>query len=270
MLTNLTKNTKQIELIYILIVGIIFGAFCVYLVKFTNPFIFIISFLIIIVLFSVLSLFFKDKFSKRLLLKGLIFPIFFILVIIISLIHINLLETKGENNTSTLIHFDLYIINNSISIDNFNQTLADANKIWKKYNITLELNKVYFKNLNETEKYFLLNVNATDSKECERYKKLINFSDSNIIKVIILDSNSSKKGRGCICGCDSIIIAREIILFKDLTGWNLAHEFGHMFGLLDLHNRYNLMCDELKIFNPTFLNKNQTKSVLETSNAKFI
>jgi hypothetical protein len=190
---------------------------------------------------------------------------------IFTLINLNRIETKGENNTPSLLKFDLYIINQSISLEDFNKILIDANKIWGEYNVSFELNKIYWESLNDTEKSFLLEVNATNNEECKKYNQIINFSNNSHLKVIILtNANSSKKGRGCICGCESVIIGKEIVFFQDLTGWNFAHEFGHILGLLDLSNRYNLMCDELKLISPKFLNKNQTKSVTASINTRFI
>ena len=182
---------------------------------------------------------------------------------IIVLTYFNISESKGENSNSQNMKFDLYIINNSTTLEKFNHDLIRANKIWNKYNINLEMNKFYFiDELNENQTLFLLDVNATDEEECAKYLDIISFSNKSDMRVLVLDSNSKYKGRGCICGCNSVILEPKKELFRDLTGWNLAHEFGHIFGLVDLRNRYNLMCDEFKLIQPKFINQEQMDSVI--------
>lgn len=179
---------------------------------------------------------------------------------IFFLAYFNISDGKAENLDSYEVKFDLYVLDNATSLAKFSEDLQIANKIWAKYNISLVLENSYFiaTDLSDDDKSFLLNNNATE-EDCIKYNDIINsFSkNSTKLKAIILSSDSKHKGRGCICGCNSIIVEPKKELFSDLTGWNLAHEFGHIFGLSDLRNRWNLMCDEFKIMNPKFLNKEQ-------------
>ncbi|MDP3026100.1 MAG: hypothetical protein Q8N63_00180 [Nanoarchaeota archaeon] len=180
------------------------------------------------------------------------------------LAYFNISDGKAENLSYHEVKFDLYILDNATSLSKFNGDLQIANKVWERYNLSLILENTYFidTNLNDDDKSFLLNNNATE-EDCLKYNETINsFSkNSTKLKVIILSSDSKHKGRGCICGCNSVILEPKKELLFDLTGWNLAHEFGHIFGLVDLRNRWNLMCDEFKVVRPKFLNKEQFKSI---------
>ncbi len=258
------KNPKLIEMIALAIMMIVFLFAFYYIIKHNNPFIFILSFLLLAIIIIVFYFFAKDKFAKRFLLKCLIFPVFVVLMTIGILAYFNITDGKGENLNPYEVKFDLYILDNATSPTKFDNDLQTANKIWKKYNISLILEDSYFINtdLSDDDKSFLLNNNATE-EDCLKYNETINsFSDNSTnLKVIILSSDSKHKGRGCICGCNSVIVEPKKELLFDLTGWNLAHEFGHIFGLSDLRNRWNLMCDEFKIMKPKFLNKEQFNSV---------
>jgi len=263
MIDRLRKNPKLIEFGALGIMAIVFLFAFYYILKNNNPFMFILSFLILSIILLLFRFFVKDKFAKKFLLKCLIFPAIFILIMIIVLAYFNISDGKGENANSQSLEFDLYIINNSTTLEKFNHDLIKANKIWNKYDINLEMNKFYFiDSLNETQTLFLLDVNATDEEECAKYRDIISFSNKSDMRVLVLDSDSKHKGRGCICGCDSVILEPKKELFRDLTGWNLAHEFGHIFGLVDLRNRYNLMCDEFKLIQPKFINQEQMDSVI--------
>jgi len=174
------------------------------------------------------------------------------------LIYFNISERNYSNFEAREIGFDLYIVNNSIDHNKAIEEIDFANKLWGKYNISLKLNNTYnIDNLTNLDSDFLLEVNATNSDSCNVYLDKISFSNNSKLRVIILSSNSKHMGRGCICGCNSIVLDSRKELSMDLTGWNLAHEFGHILGLIDIRNRYNLMDDEFKVFRPSFLNREQ-------------
>jgi len=258
------KNPKLIEIIALAIMMIVFLFAFYYIIKHNNPFIFILSFLLLTIIILVFYFFVEDRFAKRFLLKCLIFLVFVVLMTIGALAYFNMTDGKAENLNHYEVRFDLYVLDNATSLSKFNTDLQIANKIWGKYNISLILKNSYFidSNLSDDDKSFLLNNNATE-EDCIKYNKIINsFSNnSSKLKTIILSSDSTHKGRGCICGCNSVIVEPKKELLFDLTGWNIAHEFGHIFGLSDLRNRWNLMCDEFKILRPKFLNKEQFNSV---------
>ena len=258
------KNPKLIEGIALAIMMIVFLFAFYYIIKHNNPFIFILSFLLLAIIILVFYFFVKDKFAKRFLLKCLIFPVFVVLMTICILAYFNISDGKTENLTHYEVKFDLYVLDNATPPAKFDKDLQTANKIWAKYNLSLVLEKSYFIDtlLGDDDKSFLLNNNATE-EDCVKYNEIVNsFSkNSTKLKVIVLSSDSKHKGRGCICGCNSVILEPKKELLFDLTGWNLAHEFGHIFGLNDLRNRWDLMCDEFKIMRPKFLNKEQFNSV---------
>ncbi|MCK5624214.1 hypothetical protein KAI04_00035 [Candidatus Pacearchaeota archaeon] len=140
--------------------------------------------------------------------------------------------------------------------------LLKANEIWNEQNIFLRIKETfYIEEIDFLEESFLLNVDATNKSECLKYNEIISFSNKSELRLILLDSESNHRGRGCICGCDSIVVDIKKELSLDLTGWNIAHEFGHLFGQFDIKNRYNLMCDQLKVIKPSFLNKKQIYSL---------
>ena len=264
MLESIKKNPKLIEMIALLIMMIVFLFAFYYIIEHNNPFIFILSFLLLSIIILAFYFFIKDKFARRFLLKCLMFPILVILMMIFFLTYFNISDGKAENLNHYEIKFDLYILDNATSPTKFNKDLQIANKIWERYHVSLILENSYFidTNLNDEDKSFLLNNNAT-KEDCLKYNEIINsFSkNSSKLKAIILSSDSKHKGRGCICGCNSVILEPKRELLFDLTGWNLAHEFGHIFGLIDLRNRWNLMCDEFKVIRPKFLNKEQFNSI---------
>ena len=83
----------------------------------------------------------------------------------------------------------------------------------------------------------------------------------------------SAQGRGCLCGCDFIILNSQ---YKKL-GWNLAHELGHVMWAKIKCWKWNLMIeyspecsmtlfqgwshDLIKFFSPKFLNQEQIDNV---------
>ena len=61
------------------------------------------------------------------------------------------------------------------------------------------------------------------------------------MSIIFLKNHISKKmGRGNLCGHSFAIFQQEKIYFLDLTGWNLAHEIGHVLGLIHPNNFYKV------------------------------
>ncbi|MEM4605947.1 MAG: hypothetical protein QW103_02850, partial [Candidatus Pacearchaeota archaeon] len=117
-------------------------------------------------------------------------------------------------------------------------------------------------------------ISYRDSEEereriCESfYLPIINkITNNSPDKSIIYVKSKKSGGRGSLCGHNFAIFNKEKILLRDLTGWNLAHEFGHVFGLEDKRNQYqsNLMNDRYKLFfYSSFLNQKQINVVKES------
>jgi hypothetical protein len=265
MIKYFKKNPRVLESLSFLLMALVFLVFFYVLMSINKSVIVFLSFILMEIIIIIMYFLFKDKYAKKFLLKCLVFPALFIIIMISSFVYFNISEGKGVNLSPAEVYFDVYISDNSTTMDKFHQDLEVANKIWNQYNISLILNNSYFieGSLNETEKSYLLDTNANES-ECIYYNEIISsFSNNKNLKVIMINAESPHKGRGCICGCNSIILEGDTELFMDLTGWNLAHEFGHILGLFDLINRYNLMCDEYKSIRPNFLSKSQLESILE-------
>ena len=271
MIEYFKRNPKILEQLAFLFMAIVFFGLFYFLMKFSRSVIVLLSLIVISIIILISYFIYKNRFARRFLLKCLIFPILFIIIMLSCFVYFNISEGKGENSHHYQVNFNVYILDNSTTLEKFSNDLIIANNIWNNYNISLVLNKSYFIYglLNDTEKSFLLNVNASNDSECLRYNQLLSKLSNNDtgLEVIVLGASSDYKGRACICGCKSIILENNKELFMDLTGWNLAHEFGHIFGLVDFRNRYNLMCDEFKFIKLSFLNKEQVKSVANiTSN----
>ncbi len=187
--------------------------------------------------------------------------------------------TQGVNFEEKNISFDVYVINNVIEDKKLNSYLNYNKEVWEKYNISIEYSQIVKKNINlSQEEILFLFGNGNNEEECLNYtiilSKLVdNTENSNII---FLDNNNSKHaGRGSLCGLNFALVSQEKSWISDFTGWNLAHETGHVFGLLDIRyygrTKFNLMNDEFKglfSFNSHFLNQHQVDIVVKMINNK--
>jgi len=235
-----------------------------------HPFIIAFSLLIssgIIVIYEVI----KRKVNKN---SRIIFSFLFILSSLIMLMVTLLFHQNslvGVNKNPQNISLDIYIINKILTKEKALDYVNEANKIWNKYNITIQINKIYFKNVNlsKDETDYLFKKGYTE-EECINYSKILSkFIENNELKIIFLDDlENGIKGRGCICNCTFVIVAPEKILFKDFTGWNLAHEIGHLLGLEDIRSceriKKNLMNDEYKkvLWKSDYLTQDQVNKII--------
>jgi hypothetical protein len=191
-------------------------------------------------------------------------------------------EAKGINKDHLITEFNFYIVNNEIENKDLVSYISKANKIWNKYNITIHIENIYNVeiNISDEERYFLYtNVSEKNSEEenkriCEEeYMPLINqITSNNSNRSIIFIEGDGSSGRGSLCGHSFAIFNREKFYFIDLTGWNLAHEIGHIFGLIHPENIYkiNLMTDKHKLFwKSSFLTQPQIENVKSTIQKRF-
>lgn len=222
----------------------------------------------------------KRRFLKRFVLSAL-FWIILLLILSFSILYFGTKqnEKRGVNNYNSFeLNFEVYVINNLTSNINVERYFKESDKIWNRYNLSTKI--VTINNLeislSEREKEFLFN--AMSSKEdnsseiCDKeymplIKKITN--NSNLLGAIFIDKASSDyAGRGCICNCKFVILDVDKYLFLDFTGLNLAHEIGHLIGLIDINNgRQNLMNHNIifQSFKSNFLNQTQINIIQNNS-----
>jgi hypothetical protein len=194
-------------------------------------------------------------------------------------------EPKGVNIEPIEAEFNFYIVNDEIDQQDLNKYVLEADKIWNKYNISVLINKTYYVNINlsnEERNLLYTNISEINTKEenkriCdEEYMPIINqITNNNPNMSIIFVEGKGASGRGSLCENSFAIFKYEKNSWVDVTGWNLAHEMGHIFGLGDSSNIYkiNLMNDKHKIFwKPSFLTQEQVdiivKSIKDKQNNK--
>jgi hypothetical protein len=197
-----------------------------------------------------------------------------IFMICLVFVFSNMTPPKGFNNESRDLTFDVYIVNNVITDEQVTDYFKQSNAIWNKYNISIKANKVYFKNINLTkEEITYLFHKGNNAEECANYTPIINkITDNNQnLKVIFLGNmKSNNSGRGSICNGTFALVSPERFVI-DYTGWDLAHEFGHILGLDDISYKgrvaKNLMNDEHKrlLFRSGYLSQYQIDKVKEKS-----
>ncbi|MEM3408166.1 MAG: zinc-dependent metalloprotease family protein [Candidatus Micrarchaeia archaeon] len=181
-------------------------------------------------------------------------------------------EERGSNIEPLEVSFNFFIVDYAISAEELSQYIREANNIWNKYNISIKINKTIFVNgkITDSEKKFLfdnitmIQTNDEIEKICtEQYIPLLNKITNNQINmgIIFMNIKTIYGGRSSLCGYKFAILTKE----NGLTGWNLAHEIGHIFGLEDIRNetKQNLMNDKCKIFLASdFLNQKQINVVM--------
>jgi hypothetical protein len=185
--------------------------------------------------------------------------------------------SKGINLEPQNVSFEVYVVNNALTNDHVLTALNYSRSLWSEYNLTTKYNSITYTEINFTseEVLFLFN-NGSNSEECIKYNDLIdkitNEHPANLSIIFLNNINSKHAGRGCLCNCSFALISPERFWIFDFTGWNVAHEIGHVLGLSDMpyegRFRENLMNDETKkllFYNSNFLDQTQLNNVVNKS-----
>ncbi len=261
---KIEKNKSQIkETIICLICVIIFFVLIYYLYILLCPLILFssvtVSFLVIMFYELIRNKLYKKQYHNA----NIIFSYLFLLSSLILFVSILFLsfpnQPEGRNLTHQNVSFDIYIINHIFTKEDVFNYIKEANKIWNKYNISILADDIYFKDINlsrEEIQYLFTKVNNSkeENEECIEYLHILSkfVNNDKKLKIIFLDNlGSNIRGRGCLCGCSFAIVAPDK-LFTDFTGWDLAHEIGHILNLYDINEniKMNLMNNRHK---PLFL-----------------
>jgi len=286
------KNKKEIKKIIFLIASSLFFliliALIIFIPKFFSKIIMIIGYSFF---FSILFLLFRFTVNKFVIKKERplgyylnvllsAFILIFIMISISTFIFAIPSEPRGINLKPFEFKFSFYIVNNEISQGDLQKYIFEANKIWNKYNYSILAKEIENIKINITaEERHLLYTNISSEKNVEEnekvcdksYMPLINkITNNNPNMSIIFINGDGSSGRGKLCGYPFVIFKKEKNRLIDLTGWNLAHEIGHVWGLGDLReaNKMNLMNDKYKILykissKTIFLNQEQIERVMD-------
>lgn len=272
-------NIRFLAYFFIFIISIlIFLLIIIFLEELVHPLVLAVSFIS-----SAIVMFLYNYFSKK-ELKGVLwlFSKFFIfstiLLILLVLFFSNYGLVQGVNLEPKNISFDVYVINNAISDEELNSSLGYNNNLWSKYNISMEYS-IIKKDINLTSEEIIYLFDEGSTKEsCQNYTSILNkiLDNSTNRSIIFLENNvSGHAGRGSLCDYKFALVKPEKLWLFDFTGWNVAHEIGHVLGLLDIQyygrTKVNLMNDEFKkllIFNPDFLSQYQVDIIIKSIDDK--
>ena len=199
------------------------------------------------------------------------------IALILSLIIISIpQDQRGINLEPLEVRFNFYIVNNETNVDFLQDYIFESNKIWNKYNISIiaiTIQNVEVNLTNEERAFLYTNISSAkcqeeNKKDCDEvYMPLINLITKNNPNMsIIFIGGEGASGRGSLCGHSFAIFRYEKNSWIDVTGWNLAHEIGHILGLSDSSNIYkiNLMNDKHKIFwKSSFLNQKDIETIVK-------
>jgi hypothetical protein len=278
------KNQKQIcQLLFIAYLFIflssilIFVLSVVFLGKLVHPLVLSFAFILSAIIIFLYHYFSKKEFKGPLwsFSKFFFLATFCLVFSVLFFAHYGLSE--GINPEEKNVSFDVYVINNVLTDEKLTTALNDSSDLWSKYNVSIIYNSINKKEINLTseEVSYLFN-NGNSAEECTNYSAIINkiVDNSTELSIIFLDNNNSNHaGRGCLCNCSFALVSPEKLLFFDFTGWNVAHEIGHVLGLSDIQyygrTRVNLMNDEFKrllFFNSDFLDQSQINTILNKFN----
>jgi hypothetical protein len=254
---------------------LIFLRSVIYLNALAHPLVLSFSFIA-----SALIIIFYHHISKK-VFSGPIwtFSKFFFLSTIVLIISVLFFSSfglsEGHNDIPKNLSFNVYVLNDALTQGELHDTLSYSSNVWNKYNISLSYDSQEYKevNLSAEETLYLFN-NGSVGDECLRYTQIIKKvtgNSSELSLIFLKNINSSYAGRGCICNCTFALVSPEKLMFLDFTGWNTAHEIGHILGLSDtlyqIRFRKNLMNDETKrllFFNSDFLDQTQVNTVIKS------
>jgi hypothetical protein len=244
-----------------------------FLEELVHPLVLAFSFMLSAIIIFLYHHFTKRKFEGPLRSFSKFFYLSTIILFLAVLFFSSYGLEKGINLEPQRLTLDVYIVNEALSINEANNALDYSQSIWKDYNISLNFNNLNNPkiNLSDEEIAFLFN-NGTGLEDCLTYTDIISriTDNSQNLSVIFLNNRGNKHaGRGCICNCSFALVSPEKWWVFDFTGWNVAHEIGHVLGLTDIQyygrTRENLMNDETKkllFIKSGFLDQNQIDRVI--------
>ena len=162
------------------------------------------------------------------------------LSIILLILSINF-EKKGVNDKNYVVPIQIYKINNETNRSNIEEILKESNRIWQNYKISFEVDNIAtaYVNISLDERSAIYDSNncSTINSVIERIVGKNNYP----FKVIFLsNTNARNTGRGCICNCTFLIVNSK---FSTFSGWDLAHEFGHLLNAEKACWKWNLMTE---------------------------
>ena len=245
-----------------------------FLEELVHPLVLGFSFMLSAIIIFLYHYFTKKEFKGVLWSFSKFFFLSTVILIISVLFFSNYGLVKGENFEPKNVSFDVYIVNNAISDERLISSLDSNSAIWNKYNISMNYSIIKKGiNLTSEEVLYLFDKGGVE-EDCLNYTRILNkvIDNSSKLSIIFLDNNSSgHAGRGSLCDHSFALVNPEKLWLFDFTGWNTAHEIGHVLGLLDIQyygrTKVNLMNDEFKklfLFNPDFLSQYQVDSIVNT------
>jgi len=257
---------------------LIFFLIMSFLEELVHPLVLALSFMLGAIIIFLYHYFTKKEF------KGVLwsFSKFFFLSTAILIISVLFFSSyglvKGVNLEEKNVSFDVYIVNDAVSGERLNSSLDYNTDLWDGYNVSVDYSLIKKEiNLTSDEVLYLFDKGRVE-EDCENYTLILNkiLDKSSELSVIFLDNNvSGHAGRGSLCGYGFALVNPETLWFFDFTGWNVAHEIGHVLGLLDIQyygrTKVNLMNDEFKkllFLNSDFLNQHQIDTIVKSIDDK--
>lgn len=192
---------------------------------------------------------------------------------------INKIDSKGITNESYTIFVDVYLLDSDRNESWVNEILNGTNKIWNEYGIYIYLRNVTSLKLSENlvvscpEIENFLSTNLTN-------RLYDNIPDIFIARKLLIKRRlifwdfhtEAMEGQGLksVCNIKNVNVIWISSNVKNVS-WNLAHEMGHILGLIDktyFFGEFNMMtnsgCIKANYF-PTILNQEQVNIVISTA-----
>jgi len=244
-----------------------------FLEELVHPLVLAFSFMLSAIIIFLYHHFTKKKFEGPLWSFAKFFYLSTIILFLSVLFFSSYGLERGINPEPQSLDFNVYIINDALSMEEVNTALKDSQFVWDNYNISLDFVNIDNKEVkfSNEDVAFLFN-NGSSQEDCLIYSELISkiTKDTTNLSVIFLKNDGNKHaGRGCICNCSFALVSPEKWWKIDFTGWDVAHEIGHILGLTDIQYygrvRKNLMNDETKkllFIKSDFLDQDQIDIVL--------